>query len=121
MKDDAVIIHGAVFRCHIGVGEAERAKLQPVVLDARLAFDIRPSAASGKLSDTIDYHDVHAAVREFLEGRPFVLLETLAEDVAGLLLSRFPADTVTVLVKKPQALDLGAPDAWPGIEITRSR
>ena len=118
---DAIIIHGALFHCHIGVGEAERTKLQPIILDVRLSFNTHPSAVSGDLAHTIDFAQVLAALSTHIVGKSFVLIETLAEEVAQLLFSQFPTEEATVVVKKPQALDLGSPEAWAGIEITRRR
>jgi dihydroneopterin aldolase len=121
MTRDKIILHGCVFHPSLGVPAEERAQRQPIILDVELSFDIRPAAESENLSDTIDYQAVHILLKNHLEGKEFVLVETMIESTAELLLKNFPAERVFLRLKKPQALVLGAPEAWPGIEITRTR
>ena len=73
---------------------------------------------SDDIGDTIHYGDVCEVVRRNLAEQDFLLLETLAEHIAQLILNDFGAAKVRVRIVKPGIL----PDvAQVGIEIERTR
>jgi dihydroneopterin aldolase len=68
--------------------------------------DFSAAAKSDGIADTIDYFAVSQRLLKFGEGRSWRLIEKLAADVAGAILSEFKPQSVTVEVKKfviPQA------------------
>jgi phosphoglycolate phosphatase/dihydroneopterin aldolase len=56
-------------------------------------------------------------VRAEAEERPRRLIETLAEDIAGVVLTRYPVKEVEVEVRKYIVEGTG----WVGVRIERSR
>lgn len=102
----------------IGVYPHEREHRQELRIDAWLGTDTRPSAEGDDLSRSIDYGEVARAFREHAGGASHLLVETLAEDLAGLALDRFGARSVRLTVEKPGAIP-GA-DAV-GVTIERPR
>jgi dihydroneopterin aldolase len=97
---DAIHIEGLELSAHIGVPEEERAAAQR--LTATLVLE--PVRGFGDLGDeianTVDYFAVCAAVRALVAARPRRLIETLAEEIAQLVLARFQVSAVEVEVRK---------------------
>ena len=90
----------------VGVPEAERAQPQRLLLTVELERDVTPAAASDNLNATIDYYAVSQRLLRLGEGRSWKLIETLALEIAELLLTEFGPQAVAVEVKKfvvPQA------------------
>ena len=90
----------------IGVTEAERAKPQRLLITLELFHNFKAVAATDNLSETIDYDVVCQALLRFGEGRHWQLIETLAVDIAEMVLEEFRPSAVEVEVKKfviPQA------------------
>ena len=101
----------------VGVTEAERAAPQCLLLTLELAHDFRAAAASDNLTDTFDYFAITQRLLKFGDQREWKLIETLANDIAGLVLEEFSVPTVSVQVKKfiiPQA-------RYVSVSLTRSR
>jgi dihydroneopterin aldolase len=63
---------------------------------------------------------VYQVVRQIVESTTFRLLEALAEAITHELLANFPADEVTVRIRKPKVA-LGGPLDYAGVEIARRR
>ena len=104
---DKLIIHGLTAQCRIGLTEEERASAQTVWVDLELSIDAAKAAERDDVRDAVDYAELVSAVRRCAEGRPVALLETLAEELAGLVLHEFQTPQVLVRVTKR---------ALPGIE-----
>lgn len=91
---------------HIGVPEAERARAQRLLLTVEIQADFAPAAAADDLAQTIDYHAVCQRLLGFGQDCHWELIETLAVDIAQMILADFSAKAVSVEVKKfiiPQA------------------
>jgi len=85
---------------HVGVTDEERARAQRLLLGLELGHDFAPAIARDNLGDTIDYHAVCRRLLAFGEGRQWQLIETLAGDIAAMILEEFRPRNVTVEVKK---------------------
>jgi dihydroneopterin aldolase len=88
----------------IGIYDWERQATQTLRFDFEMDWDIRAAAASDDISDTLDYGAVAQAVVGFVERSEYQLIETLAEDLAALLLSQFNMPKVILSVTKPVKL-----------------
>ena len=84
----------------VGVSENERAKPQRLLISVEIDHDFKHAIAADNLADTIDYHAVCQRLAKFGEGRHWQLIETVAADVASMVLDEFRARAVTVEVKK---------------------
>ena|SRR3990172_1153190 len=108
------------FHGHCGCTDAERQTGQRLSVDLTLELSRAPAAAADDLSNTIDYVALSEAVVQLGRQLRPVLLETLAERIAGLVLERFQSRQVTVRLRKvapPVEAIRGAFE----IEITRRR
>ena len=88
-----------VFYC-VGVPDEERAKPQRLLLTVEMEHDFRVAASEDELVDTIDYFAVTQRLLRFGDGVHWRLIETLAVDVAQMVMEEFRAGAVSVEVKK---------------------
>ena len=84
----------------VGVPDAERVQPQRLLLTVELETDFSAAAQSDAIADTIDYFAVTQRLLKLGEGREWKLIEKLASDIAGLILTEFQPRAVTVAVKK---------------------
>lgn len=101
---DVIFIRGLRAQAIIGVFAWERKIRQTVLLDLDMRADVARAAATDALDDTIDYKAVAHQVKEFVEKREARLLETLAEQVARLIVDDFGVAWVRVAARKPGAV-----------------
>ena len=88
-----------VFYC-VGVPDEERAQPQRLLLTIGMEHDFRAAAVEDELTGTIDYFAVTQRLLKFGDGVHWKLIETLAVDVAQMILEDFGPARVTVEVKK---------------------
>lgn len=112
---DIIFLHGLKIDCVIGVWDWERRIRQPVIIDLDLGFDIRRAAASDAIDDTLNYKAVAKRLQDFVGNSQFQLVETLAEQVAAILLQEFSLEWVRVRINKRGAVS-GARDVGVIIE-----
>ncbi|MFC1664480.1 dihydroneopterin aldolase [Pseudomonadota bacterium] len=101
---DIISLKGLQVECVIGVWKWERQTRQKVVVNIDMATDIRKAAASDQLDDTLDYKGVSKRISSFVFDSEFNLVETLAEQIATILLVEFSLSWCRVQVEKPAAL-----------------
>jgi dihydroneopterin aldolase len=90
----------------VGVPDTERAQPQRLLLTVEMESDFSAAAKSDSIADTVDYFAVTQRLLKFGDGRSWKLIEKLAADIAGEILSEFKPQSVSVEVKKfiiPQA------------------
>ena len=117
---DTVFLEGMQFYAYHGVNLEERALGQRFLVDVELAADLRAAGESDDLDQTLNYSAVYKEVRAIVEGPPRALLETVAEEIAAVLLTRFPATRVTVTVRKPEVALKGAMLRAAGVRVVRT-
>lgn len=116
---DKVLIPAIPLAARVGCTEAERQEPQTVLVDLELRCDVAPAAGADSISAAIDYVAVRREAELVVSQRPYALIETIAESVAGRILERFAVESVLVRVRKPAALArFGVP--WAGVEIVRT-
>lgn len=115
---DKLIITNLRTRCIVGLREEERQKEQDVVLNITLYADLSRAGESDSIEDTVDYSSLKKEILTFVEGSSFLLIERLAQEIAGLCLKKKGVQGVRVRLDKPTALRFA--DSV-GIEISRSR
>lgn len=113
---DKVFIDNLTVETVIGVYDWERTIKQRLELDIEMAWDNKPAAASDDLQYALDYKAVSDRLIAFIEGSAFLLVETLTEQVADIILQEFNAKAVKIRLRKPAAV----PQARAvGVEISR--
>lgn len=113
---DIVFIEGLRIDALIGVHDRERHAPQPLIFDIRMHFDNRIAASSDTLADALDYEAVSLRLADYIAQTRFMLVETLAECCADLILAEFGARGVRLKLGKPDAL---ANASAVGVEIQR--
>ncbi|MCL6558732.1 MAG: dihydroneopterin aldolase [Firmicutes bacterium] len=117
---DRIILEGMEFYGYHGVLPEEQALGQRFIVDVELYLDLRPAGASDDPELTVNYARVYELVESIAGGRPYRLIESVAEAIASGVLERFPVKEALVRVKKPQAPVPGRFD-WMAVEIRRCR
>jgi 7,8-dihydroneopterin aldolase/epimerase/oxygenase len=113
---DKVHVEGLVVDAYIGVYDWEHEAAQPLVIDLTMDWDNRKAAATDALEHALDYDALSRAVTALIQERPRALIETVAEEVAAMILQRFNTPRVRVKVGKPQAVAAARQTA---VEIVR--
>ncbi|MEM7541528.1 MAG: dihydroneopterin aldolase [Pseudomonadota bacterium] len=88
----------------IGVWNWERQRPRRLVLDLELGCDLKPAGDTDELNATIDYKAVTDTVSAFAAEHQYQLLESFAEQLAALLLSKFSLKRVRIKVNKQGVL-----------------
>lgn len=100
MNPDEIVIRRLEVECHIGVPDEERGVPQKlwitVVMQPAQGF----LGLQDKVQNTVDYHEVSLKIAELATTRPRHLIETLATDLAEMLLTSYPLKAVNVEVEK---------------------
>ena len=117
---DRIMIKGLRVYAYHGVNASEKEKGQPFELDVTLGVDTRAAGQSDDLAQTINYSHVTKRIVAIMQSEKNDLLERVAARVAQALLADFPAEEVTVLLKKPRA-PIAADFDYVAVEITRRR
>ncbi len=101
---DIVYIHDLRIDTIIGVYDWERQVKQTLSFNLDMATDIRQAAATDDLQYTINYKAVSDRLIEFVETSQPQLLETLAENIASLIISEFHVPWLRLQVSKAGAV-----------------
>lgn len=101
---DKVFIENLIVETVIGVYDWEREIRQAVSLDIEMEFDIRRAAETDAIEDTLDYKAVSKRLIHFIEQSEFQLVESLAEQCAGIVLAEFPVRRLWLKLRKPGAV-----------------
>jgi dihydroneopterin aldolase len=117
---DRIVLRGLLGHGHHGVYPEERERGQPFVVDVTLTLDLGPAARSDDVTDTVHYGELAQQVVAVVEGEPVQLVETLAQRVADVCLSRPLVQQVEVTVHKPEA-PVGVPFEDVAVTVVRSR
>lgn len=112
---DTVRVSKLRISTHIGVPDEERASPQELCV----SLEMQPHLSFDQLNDEIeggvDYYQVSLRVQKLAASRPRKLIETLAEDIAQMVLADFAVSSVLVDIEKYILTDA----AFVGVSITR--
>jgi dihydroneopterin aldolase len=118
ISGDIIFLRDLRVQTIVGIWDWERKIRQTVSIDLKMGADIRQAASTDNIDDTLNYKLVAKRVQQFVGESEFQLVETLAENIAGVILSEFELPWVEVSVSKPGAIR-GARDV--GVIIYRSK
>lgn len=117
-KTDILYLHDLKVDCIIGIWDWERQTRQTIVLDLDMEVDIRQAAAHDDIQYAVNYKAVAKRVAGFVSDSQFALVETLAEQVATLILTEFPIPWLRLRINKRGAI---RDAAEVGLIIERTR
>ena len=101
---DIVYINDLRIETVIGIYDWEREIRQIVSIDLEMAADNRKAAASESIDDALNYKAVAKRLIQFVEQSEFLLVETLAERIAEIVLDEFDVDWLRLKLGKPGAV-----------------
>ncbi|MDF2721534.1 MAG: hypothetical protein K0Q59_1209 [Paenibacillus sp.] len=85
-----------------GVFPEENKLGQRFYIDLVLSLDLSEAGQTDELDKTVNYAELYERVKRIVEGKPFRLLEALAENIASDVLDQYTiVNDVTVRVIKP--------------------
>jgi len=101
---DKIFLNDLQIDTIIGIYDWERETLQTLSFDLEMDWDIAKAAKSDDIVDTLDYGAIATTIVTFVEASRYQLIETLAEDLAELLLQSYPIPKLKLILSKPVAL-----------------
>ncbi len=101
---DIVYIRELEIEAIIGIYDWERETKQTVSVDLEMGCDNTKAAASEDIADALDYKAVAKRLISFVEGSEFLLVETLAEKIAAIVLEEFSVPWLRLRLGKPGAV-----------------
>ena len=113
---DIIFLNNLRIDTVIGIYPWERRIKQTLIFDIEIATDTGKAAQSDDIEDTVSYEAVAQRLIGFVGAAEFELLESLAENIAAILLDEFKARWCRLRINKPGAVR-GARDV--GIIIER--
>ena len=117
---DNITLTGLRATANHGVFDHERRDGQLFIIDAIVYLDLSAAAASDDLERTVHYGVLAEQIVAAVESDPVDLIETVAERVAGVVLTHRAVIATTVTIHKP-----GAPITVPfddvSVTITRAQ
>jgi 7,8-dihydroneopterin aldolase/epimerase/oxygenase len=118
---DKIYLNNMKFYGYHGVFPEETKLGQRFAVDLIVETDLEKAGQSDNLEDSINYGEIYHVCKEVVEGKPFKLVEALAEKISAELLGQFSSIiSVTVKVIKPDPPIPGHYDSV-AVEITRGR
>lgn len=85
---------------HIGVPDEERAAPQKLCVSLQMQPKVTFKDLNDEMHQGVDYYQVSLRIKEVAAQRPRKLIETLAEDIAEMVLSEFDVKWLSVEIEK---------------------
>lgn len=101
---DTIFIRGLKVDAIIGVYEWERTCTQPLTIDLDMKVNIQQAAATDNLADATNYAEVAEAIKDWVAGSRYQLIEALAEALAKKIQATFNVPWLRLVIHKPQAI-----------------
>jgi dihydroneopterin aldolase len=112
---DIVYIRELQVETIIGIYDWEREVRQTVSLDLEMGTDIRAAATTEDIDNTLNYKTVAKRLIAFISESEFLLVETMAEEIAQIVQNEFNVPWLRLRLSKPGAVR-GARDVGVIIE-----
>jgi len=100
---DRIELKGIEVLARHGVLEHEKREPQIFRIDLTLYLDLSSAGASDDLADTVDYGKLAQVTHDLVQGESRDLIESVANQIATVVLAEPHVDRVTVTVHKPEA------------------
>jgi len=101
---DIVFIEDLRVDATIGVYDWERKIKQTLAFDIEMATNIRKAADTDDLEYALNYKAVSKRIISFVEESHYLLVETVAEKVAQIIIQEFDVPWVRLTLHKPGAV-----------------
>ena len=101
---DRIFIEELTVFAQIGVYDWEQQIKQKLVFDLEMAWDCKQAAETDDVAYCLNYAEVSQAIIDYVESKPFLLIERVAYEVAELLESRYELQGLKIKLSKPKAV-----------------
>ena len=101
---DCVFIEELTVFAQIGVYDWEQQIKQKLVFDLEMAWDCKQAAETDDVAYCLNYAEVSQVIIDYVESKPFLLIERVAYEVADLLESRYQLQGLKMKLSKPKAV-----------------
>ena len=101
---DRVFIEELTVFAQIGVYDWEQQIKQKLVFDLEMALDCKQAAETDNVAYCLNYAEVSQVIIDYVESKPFLLIERVAYEVADLLESRYQLQGLKIKLSKPKAV-----------------
>ena len=118
---DKIFVNQMEFYGYHGVFPEETRLGQRFIVDLMVLIDLKKAGQSDELDYSVNYGELFQVCKEIVEGKPYKLVEAIAEKIAETVLKKFTlVSEATVKVIKP---DPPIPGHYRSVavEITRRR
>jgi 7,8-dihydroneopterin aldolase/epimerase/oxygenase len=118
---DKIFVNQMEFYGYHGVFPEETKLGQRFVVDLMVIVDLKKAGQTDELEYSVNYGELFQVCKEIVEGKPYKLVEAVAEKIAETVLGQFAlVSEVTIKVIKP---DPPIPGHYQSVavEITRGR
>ena len=101
---DRVFIEELTVFAQIGVYDWEQQIKQKLVFDLEIAWDCKQAAETDDVAYCLNYAEVSQVIMDYVESKPFLLIERVAYEVADLLELRYQLQGLKIKLSKPKAV-----------------
>lgn len=101
---DIVYIRGLQVETVIGIYDWERTIRQSLCIDLEMGTDIRLAASRDDIDQTLNYKAITDRLIEFISQSEFLLIESLAEEIAAIVMEEFAVPWLRLKLAKPTAI-----------------
>lgn len=115
---DRVIIKDLEIDCIVGIRKRERTEKQKIYVTAEIYTNTKKAAKTGNIKDAVNYSIIRKKIKRLITNKKYLMLETMGEDIAKLVLKYNKVSQVDIFIKKPKALIMGK---YTGILISRKK
>jgi len=101
---DKIILTDLRVDAVIGIWDWEKRNLQNISIDLEMQTDTKKTSQSDSIGDALDYKAVSKRAKQFIQDSQFNLIETLAENLAQIILKEFDVQWLRLSISKPYAI-----------------
>jgi len=101
---DKIILTDLRIDAVIGIWDWEKRNPQTISIDLEMQTDTKKASQLDSIEDALDYKAVSKRVKQFIQASQFNLIETLAENVAKIILEEFNVQWLKLRISKPFAI-----------------
>lgn len=101
---DRIFIEELTVFAQIGVYEWEQQIKQKLIFDVEMLWDCQKAAETDDVRYCLNYAEVSQFILDYVQSKPFLLVERVAYEVADQLQQRFGIQGLRLKLSKPKAV-----------------
>ncbi|OOF69719.1 dihydroneopterin aldolase [Rodentibacter caecimuris] len=101
---DRILIEGLCVFAQIGIYDWEQQIKQKLIFDIEMQWDSRKAAETDDVRYCLNYAEVSQFIINYVQSKPFLLIERVANEVATQLQQRFAIPWLRLKLSKPKAI-----------------